>query len=43
LFTFWVIAGILLEERDLVDAFGQEYHDYQRKVPMVLPSRIRPG
>jgi protein-S-isoprenylcysteine O-methyltransferase Ste14 len=43
LFTLWVIAGILLEERDLVDAFGQEYRDYQRKVPMVLPSRVRPG
>jgi protein-S-isoprenylcysteine O-methyltransferase Ste14 len=43
LFTFWVIAGILLEERDLVDAVGQEYRDYQRKVPMVLPWRIRPG
>ena len=43
LFTFWVIAGILLEERDLVNAVGQEYRDYQRKVPMVLPSRIRPG
>jgi protein-S-isoprenylcysteine O-methyltransferase Ste14 len=42
LFSFWVIAGILLEERDLVDEFGQEYRDYQRKVPMVLPSRIRP-
>jgi protein-S-isoprenylcysteine O-methyltransferase Ste14 len=43
LFTFWVIAGIALEERDLLDAFGQVYRDYQRKVPIVLPSRFRPG
>jgi protein-S-isoprenylcysteine O-methyltransferase Ste14 len=42
LVSFWVIVGTLLEERDLVNAFGQEYRDYQRKVLMLIPSRFRP-
>jgi protein-S-isoprenylcysteine O-methyltransferase Ste14 len=42
-FTIYVTAGILLEERDLVNTFGQEYRDYQRNVPMILPIRIRLG
>jgi len=37
LFTSWIIIGILLEERDLVANFGEEYLDYKRKVPMLIP------
>jgi protein-S-isoprenylcysteine O-methyltransferase Ste14 len=40
LFTGWVIAGILLEERGLVASYGDAYRRYQRKVPMLIPWRI---
>jgi protein-S-isoprenylcysteine O-methyltransferase Ste14 len=37
LFTAWIVAGALLEERDLVREFGASYRDYQRRVPMLVP------
>jgi protein-S-isoprenylcysteine O-methyltransferase Ste14 len=43
LFTGWVIAGTLLEERKLVASYGETYRSYQREVPMMIPWRIRPG
>jgi protein-S-isoprenylcysteine O-methyltransferase Ste14 len=43
LWTIWVVIGTVLEERDLVDDFGAAYRDYQQKVPMLIPRRIRPG
>lgn len=42
LFTVWIIVGTLFEERDLVEGFGESYLDYQRKVPMLLPRRLKP-
>jgi protein-S-isoprenylcysteine O-methyltransferase Ste14 len=42
LFTAWIIIGSILEERDLVTAFGRDYLDYQVKVPMLIPRTIRP-
>lgn len=42
LWTCWVVAGTLLEERDLVAQFGDAYVSYQRQVPMLLPRRLRP-
>ena len=42
LWTIWVVIGTILEERDLVSDFGETYRDYQRKVPMLIPWRIRP-
>ena len=39
LFTVWIVAGTLLEERDLVDQFGEPYREYQRQVPMLIPWR----
>jgi len=42
LFTVWIVVGTVLEERDLVVAFGDSYREYQRKVPMLLPRSLRP-
>jgi methanethiol S-methyltransferase len=39
LWTAWIVVGTLLEERDLVAAFGDEYRRYQALVPMLLPWR----
>ncbi|MHB8204376.1 MAG: methyltransferase family protein, partial [Desulfomonilaceae bacterium] len=39
LWTFWIIVGIILEERDLVSQFGSSYLDYRKNVPMLIPTR----
>ena len=41
LWTIWIVAGTLLEEKDLIREFGNKYLDYQRDVPMLIPS-LRP-
>jgi len=38
-FSAWIVVGTVLEERDLVAEFGQEYIEYQKNVPMLLPWR----
>jgi protein-S-isoprenylcysteine O-methyltransferase Ste14 len=35
--TVWVVIGTLLEERDLVEEFGDTYREYQKMVPMLMP------
>lgn len=40
LWTLWIIVGTVLEERDLTIEFGQDYHDYQKRVPMLIPWRM---
>ncbi|MGE5257086.1 MAG: methyltransferase family protein [Hyphomicrobiales bacterium] len=39
LWTLWIVLASLLEERDLVVAFGDAYRNYQKVVPMLLPWR----
>jgi protein-S-isoprenylcysteine O-methyltransferase Ste14 len=39
--TGYIVLGVWLEERALVDAFGAEYERYREDVPMVLPYRGR--
>lgn len=35
--TVWIVVGALLEERDLVAAYGDTYRRYRRQVPMLIP------
>lgn len=42
LWTLWIIIGTFLEERDLIASFGDEYRNYQRNVPMLIPYKWSP-
>ena len=35
--TGYILIGIFLEERDLVELFGDQYRDYRRQVAMLVP------
>ena len=37
--TAYIFVAIQLEERDLVNAYGDEYKRYQQSVPMIVPVR----
>jgi len=39
IFSVWIVLGAILEERDLVVDFGDDYLEYQRRVPMLIPWR----
>lgn len=36
--TLYILVGIQLEERDLLQEFGAEYANYRQRVPMLLPA-----
>ncbi len=35
--TIYILIAIQLEERDLVKYFGEQYREYRRKTPMLIP------
>jgi methanethiol S-methyltransferase len=37
--TAYIFVGIVLEERDLVELFGDEYRRYRQRVSMLVPWR----
>jgi protein-S-isoprenylcysteine O-methyltransferase Ste14 len=36
--TGYILGAIQLEERNLIDALGDDYREYRRNVPMLIPS-----
>jgi methanethiol S-methyltransferase len=38
--TAYIFIAIQLEEKDLIDAYGNEYKRYRETVPMIVPVRI---
>jgi protein-S-isoprenylcysteine O-methyltransferase Ste14 len=40
--TAYIIVGIQLEERDLIDIFGDQYRSYKSRVSMLVPWRRSP-
>ena len=40
--TAYIVVGIKLEERDLIDLFGDQYRAYKDRVSMLVPGASRP-
>jgi len=41
--TVYILIGIWFEERDLVANFSDQYRNYQRQTPMLIPFGRRAG
>src|SRR5262249_44949624 len=39
--TAYILLGIYLEERDLIELFGDQYKQYRQRVGMLIPFRRR--
>jgi methanethiol S-methyltransferase len=37
--TIYILLGIYLEEKDLIDMFGDQYREYRQRVSMLIPWR----
>ncbi|MDI6743684.1 MAG: isoprenylcysteine carboxylmethyltransferase family protein [Smithella sp.] len=40
LWSVWIVIGAYLEDRDLHREFGDQYSEYSRRVPMLIPYKI---
>jgi len=40
MWTFWIVIGTYLEDRDLHREFGSQYLEYSSRVPMLIPYRV---
>jgi protein-S-isoprenylcysteine O-methyltransferase Ste14 len=38
--TAYIFLAIQLEEKDLLDAYGDDYKHYKQNVPMIVPVRL---
>ncbi len=41
--TIYILIAIQLEERDLITVFGDQYRNYKRTVPSLIPFTKRGG
>lgn len=41
--TGYILIALQIEEHDLTAALGDEYREYRRRVPMLIPGLLRPG